>query len=104
MKSLFFTPDDSVFVIDLGSMDDLHGLIGNFDLVGLGNNLLMAIKSTALPVGLIPNRRATLFLANMLDVFFPISGSAIVFMDTSEDLDLKTLPDWVQRAIAAPFN
>jgi hypothetical protein len=104
MKSLLIAPDDGVHVIDLDSMKDVRSLIGNFDLVDLGDDLLMAIKNTGLMIGMPPNRRATLFVATMLNVIVPISGSTIVFMETSEDLNLKTLPDWVQHAIAAPFN
>lgn len=106
MKSLFIDPHDNVYVIDLDNMNDIRALIGNFDLVSLRDGLMMAVKDTGLTIGngMPPNQRAILFIATLLDVIVPISGSAIVFMETSGDLNLKALPDWVQHAIAAPFN
>lgn len=104
MKSLFIAPNESVYIVDLNNFNDVHGLIGAYDLVHLGDNLLIAVKDIGLPVGLPPNPRATLFIATLLNVVVPISGSALVFMGTKEDLDIKALPEWVQHAIAAPFN
>jgi hypothetical protein len=104
MKSLFIEPNESVYIVDVETLNDVQNMLGNFDLVSLGDNLMMAVKDIGLPAGRPSNRRATLFIATLLDVVVPISGNAIVFMETSEDLDLKALPDWVQHAIAAPFN
>jgi hypothetical protein len=104
MKSLFIEPNESVYIVDVETLNDVQNMLGNFDLVSLGDNLMMAVKDIGLPNGRPSNRRATLFIATLLDVVVPISGNAIVFMETSEDLDLKALPDWVQHAIAAPFN
>lgn len=104
MKSLFIEPNESVYIVDVETLNDVQKMLGNFDLVSLGDNLMMAVKDIGLPTGRPANRRATLFIATLLDVVVPISGKAIVFMETSEDLDLKALPEWVQHAIAAPFN
>lgn len=104
MKSLFIAPNESVYIVEVETLNDVQKMMGNFDLVSLGDSLMMAVKNIGLPVGLPPNHRATLFITSLLDVVVPIHGNAIVFMETSEDLDLKALPDWVQHAIAAPFN
>lgn len=104
MKSLLIAPNDDVSVIDLDGLDGVIDLLRHFDLVNCGDNILMAVKGTGPLPNLAPNPRAILFVATMLNVFIPISGSAVVFTDTNEDLDLKSLPDWVQHAIAAPFN
>jgi hypothetical protein len=104
MKSLFIAPNESVYIIDVDNFNDVHGLIGKFDVVSLGDNLLMAVNDFGLPAGLPPNPRATLFVATVIGVAVPISGSAIVFMGTKQDLNLKALPEWVQHAVAAPFN
>jgi hypothetical protein len=104
MKSLFIAPNESVYVVDVEDFSDVHTLIGKFDVVSLGDNLLMAVNDFGLPGGLPPNPRATLFVATLIGVPVPISGSAIVFTGTKEDLNLKALPEWVQHAVAAPFN
>lgn len=106
MKSLFIDPHDNVYVIDLDNLNDIRSLIGNFDVVNLCDGIMMAVKDTGLITGngMPPNQRAILFVATLMDVIVPISGSTVVFMETSEDLDLKALPEWVQHAIAAPFN
>lgn len=104
MKSLLISPNDDVRVIDLDGLDGVIGMMRDFDLVNLGDGTLMAGNGIGLTTDLPQNRRAILFVASMIDVFIPISGSVIVFTDTNEDLDLKSLPQWVQQAIAAPFN
>lgn len=104
MKSLFIAPNESVYVVDLENVNELPDLIGSFDIVSLGDNILMAVNDFGLPGGYKPNLRATLFVETMLNVLVPISGNAVVFMGTMEDLDLKALPEWVQHAVAAPFN
>lgn len=104
MKSLFIAPNESVYIVDLENVNELHGLIGSFDVVSLGDNILMAVNDFGLPGGHPPNPRATLFVATLLNILVPISGNAIVFMGTMEDLNLKALPEWVQHAIAAPYN
>ena len=103
MKSLFIAPNEGIYVIDLETRNDVHEMLGSFDIVDLGSDLMMAVNGLGIPI-LTPNHRATLLIASLFNVIIPIFGNALLFMNTDEDLDLKALPEWVQHAIAAPFN